>query len=375
MLREPGYVLVAYADRVMETSLWFAILLLTVLFAVLRLLVFITMRTFRGGQFFDAWRSRRGEAAAAGQTQRGLLLLAEGEWLEAKKLLVGSAQNAAQPIVNFLNAARAAHELGETDERDELLSRAQASTPGAEVAISLARARLQMESEQWEACRATLLPLRQQHARHPQILALLMRCYEALRDWQPLVDLVPELRKAKAADEVTLDAIERRAWAGLLDTADYAEIWRRLPRELKREPELVSAWAQRLITADEPAAAEQAVRKAINRNWHEGLVALYGCIASPRLSKQLAAAESWLKEHPDDPALLLALGRIAMMGGAWSKAREYLEASLRLEPAIATHGELGRLLNHLGEFIRGNEHLGMACVDLPNVQLPPRPGR
>ncbi len=375
LLRDPGYVSVAYADRVMETSLWFAILLLIVLYALLRCLIFVVVRILRGGHFFDAWRTRRSGGIAARQTLRGLLLLTEGEAAEAKKLLVSSARNAPIPFANFLHAARAAHELGDADERDDLLLRAEESTPGTEVAVALARARLQMEEQRWEECRAGLTRLRQQQARHPQLLALLMRCCEALEDWRALIDLLPELRKAKTDDEATLDALERRAWAGRLGDEDDADVWQRLPRELKREPEFIAARAQRLLVVGESAAAEQLVRKAINRDWHDDLADLYGRIASPHLSKQLAAAESWLGEQPDNPVLLLALGRIAMMGGAWSKAREYLEASLRLEPRVAVYGELGRLLNHLGEFIRGSEYLGMACTDLPSLPLPPRPGR
>ena len=48
MLRDPGYVLIAYAGRVMETSLWFAFALLIVLYAVLRCIVFIAARLVRG---------------------------------------------------------------------------------------------------------------------------------------------------------------------------------------------------------------------------------------------------------------------------------------------------------------------------------------
>ncbi len=375
MLRDPGYVLVAYADRVLETSFWFALLLLVLAYAVLRLFFFVALRTFRSGQFFDAWRARRSGGIATRQTERGLVLLAEGEWAEAKKLLTGSARGSALPFVNFLNAAQAAHELGNADERDELLLRAEEAAPGTEVAVSLARAHLQMEAQQWAVCRATLTQLRQRQPRHPRLLKLLAQCHEALEDWVAFIELLPELRKARAMEDPTLEAAERRAWAGRLETEDYADVWQRLPRELKREPELIAARARQLIVAGETAAAEQALRKALNRGWHDELIELYGRIAAPDPAKQLAAAQHWLKDRPEDPSLLLALGRIAMMGGFWSSARDYLEESLRLKPCVATHGELGRLLSHLGEFIRGSEHLGMACPELPNLRLPPRPGR
>ena len=375
MLRDPGYLLLAYAGRVLETSLWFAVALLIVLYVVLRCIVFVAVRLFQGKTVLGAWQAERGERGAQRQTVRGLLLLAEGQWAEAKRLLADAGRSAAMPFVNYSLAARAAHELGNEAERDELLADAEQSTSGSTAAVLMTRATLQMEKEQWQQCRTTLSELRERAPRHPRMLDMLRQCHEHLADWQAVLDLLPDLRKAKAADAKALEELQRRACIRRLDAGDSAEVWQRLPKELKRDPELTAARARRLLEAGDSAAAERVVRKTLERGWHEQLVSLYGRIPAPDLARQMAVAEGWLQEHDNDAALLLALGRIAMMNGAWSKAREYLESSLRLEPSVSVYGELGRLLTHLGEFIRGSEYLGRACADLPNLPLPPRPGR
>ena len=375
MLRDPGYVLVAYAGRIMETSVWFAFALLIVLYALLRCIVFMASRLIQGKSLLGAWRERRIESGARRQTLRGLLLYGEGQWADAKTLLAEAAQRAAMPLVNYLHAARAANELGDSAGRDELLARARETTPQAAAAVLLTRAELQMAAEQWEDSRATLLELREMSPRHPRMLDLLRQCHEHLEDWPAILELLPDLRRARAVDAEALAALERRAWAHRLEAAGDAETWQRLPKELKRDPEITLARVRSLAANGEHAAAERAARKALDRTWHDGLVEWYGRIPSPDLKRQLATAENWLDDHPDDAGLLLALGRIAMMDGAWAKAREYLEASLRLEPSSAVYGELGRLLNHLGEFIRGSEYLGKACAELPDLPLPPRPGR
>ena len=43
-------------------------------------------------------------------------------------------------------------------------------------------------------------------------------------------------------------------------------------------------------------------------------------------------AESWLKQHPDDAALLLTLGRLCAQQELWGKAQSYLDASIAVEP-------------------------------------------
>lgn len=375
MLRDPGYVLLAYAGRVLETSLWFAMAMLVVVYVALRCIAFVAVRLFQGKNILGAWRTERGERGAQRQTLRGLLLLAEGQWAQAKRLLAEAGHNATMPFINYSQAARAAHELGDEAERDEMLSRAEQSTSGAAAAVLMTRARLQMEAEQWQQCRATLAELRESSPRHPLMLDMLRQCHEQLADWQAVIELLPDLRRAKAADASVLEELQRRAWIHRLDAADHAEVWQRRPKELKRDPELTVAWAQCLLDAGDPPAAERAIRKALDRDWHEQLVMLYGRIPSPDLARQMVVAQGWLNDHANDAALLLTLGRIAMMNGAWSKAREYLEASLRQQPCVAVYGELGRLLTHLGEFIRGSEYLAKACTDLPNLPLPPRPGR
>ncbi len=372
MLRDPGYLMLAYAGRVLETSLWFAVAMLIVLYAALRVLVFVVTRLLQGRGVFGAQRAERG---AQRQTVRGLLALAEGQWAEAKRLLTGAGGSAAMPLVNYLHAAHAAHELGEATERDELLARAEQSTAHSKAAVLLTRARLQMAEEQWQDCRATLLELREQSPRHPLLLDMLRRCHERLEDWPALLELLPDLHKIGSGDKESTKALERRAWAHRLDADDHDEVWQRMPKDRKRDPELVLARARRILADGEPATAERLVRKSLDRSWHGQLVDLYGRIPSPDPARQMAYAEVWLRDQPDDAALLLALGRIAMMNGAWSKAREYLEASLRLQPSVAVYGELGRLLTHLGEFIRGSEYLGKACPELPNLPLPERPGR
>lgn len=373
MLRDPGYVMLAYGGRVMETSFWFAAAMLIVLYAILRVLMLVLVRLFQGRSLLDAWQAKRSDRDAQRQTVRGLLLLAEGQWTEAQRLLTGAAQRAATPLVNYLHAAEAAHKLGDAAGRDELLARAEQTTAGSAAAVLLTRAELQMAEGQWQNCRATLLELREQSPRHPLMLDMLRRCHEHLHDWPAVIELLPDLRKAGSTDIDSITALERSAWVHRLGRDDHIEVWRLVPKGFRRDPELVAARAKRILADGEPGTAERMVRKSLDRDWHGQLIDLYGQIPSPNLARQLAAAERWLQDHPDDAALMLALGRIAMMHGAWSKAREYMEASLGLEPSDVVHGELGRLLTHLGEFIRGSEHLGKACKELPNLPLPPRP--
>jgi HemY protein len=371
---DPGYVLVSYGDMALETSLWFALILLGAIYLLIRLIMFIFTRSLSGTGRVGRWLRQRKGRQAQQRTVQGLILMAEGQWADARKTLAASAREVDTPLINYLSAARAAHELGDTDGRDELLRLAHESTPGSRFAVGLTQAELQMSAGQWEQCLATLLQLKRaaSGSRHTQVLAMLARVYRELGDWAALIELLPEMRKRKIMTEDELADTERTAWCRRFASGkeDPEIVWQTVPRELKRDTDLVFAYASALLSGGSDDEAESTVRNALQHRWSEALVDLYGRIAGSDPERQLVTAEAWLKERPNDPRLLLTLGRVCLMNQEWAKAREYLETSLRLQRSPEVYGELGRLCVALGDEERGTEYLSRATVELPSLPLP-----
>lgn len=366
--RDPGYVLVAYADMSVETSLWFGLFLLLLAYMLLRFGGYLWSRFVRGGSGLAQWNRERRAQGARKQTVQGLLLSAEGRWSEAHKLLVAGARDAEMPLVNYLHAARSAQALGALEERDELLQRASEETPGSKVAVALTRVAFQLEADQHEQALATLLELQRESPRNPAVLAMLQRCYLALGDWQAILELAPDLRRQKALPQAELDATVRRAsLARLAQLADpeaagqFDVVWKLLSKSLQQDHELVAAAANVRCAQGRPQDAEQLLRDGLKRAWDDRLVDCYGHLDAD-LAAQLSTAESWLKDRPNDAHLLLALGRLAARNEQWDKAREYLEASLRGDPGREVYGELGHLCVKLGDAQRGAEYLARALT-------------
>ena len=59
LVRDPGYVLVAYADTVLETSLWVALGMVLLLYAVIRGVGFTIQKLTQGQSRVLRWRSGR----------------------------------------------------------------------------------------------------------------------------------------------------------------------------------------------------------------------------------------------------------------------------------------------------------------------------
>ena len=366
--RDPGYVLIAYADMSIETSLWFGVFALLLTYMLLRFGGYLWSRFILSGSGLLQWNRERLAQAARKQTVQGLLLSAEGRWSEGRKLLVAGARDAQMPLVNYLHGARAAQELGDYEGRDELLRRASEETPGSKVAVALTRVAFQLDAGQHEPALAALLELQRESPRNPAVLAMLQRCYVALGDWQATLELAPDLRRQKALPEDELDATLR--CAGLARLAQMADpdaagqfdaVWNLFPKALQHDPELVVAAANTRSTQGRPQDAEQLLRDGLKRAWDDRLVDGYGLVDAD-LAAQLDTAEGWLKDRPNSAPLLLALGRLAGRSEQWDKAREYLEASLRSNPGRDVYAALGHLCVKLGDAQRGAEYLARALT-------------
>lgn len=374
MVRDPGYVLVAYADTVMEMSLWAAVLVLIGFYLVVRGIAFVIGRTTQGQTRVLRWRSGRKARAARSQTVRGLLVMTEGRWADAQKLLLGAAENVETPLINYLNAARAAHELGDNAGRDEYLKRAHETTPGAKFAVTLTQAEFNIHEGRYEQALASLLNLRNRAPKHGAVLGMLARCYEALGDWQALAQMLGDVRKNKALPEAEISRMERAVWQATLRGEESANAqWKKLPRALRTDTELMHQWVDYLVAQKRDNDAEQAIRHILSQTWDGGLARVYGEIESDEAARQLVVAQGWMKERPNDADVALTAGRLCLRNEKFEQAREYFETSLRLEATDVVYGELGRLCVALGDTRRGTEYLLRSLGDLADLPQPTQP--
>jgi len=228
--------------------------------------------------------------------------------------------------------------------------------------------------------------MRERHPHNVQTLRQLQRLHQQRGDWSAVIRLLPELRKDKVLPTAELVELERRAWGENLALAAHQEeggavglqslnrAWQQLSSAQRQEPQLVLAYAEQLRQLGAQVEAEEVLRAALKRNYDSHLARLYGLVRGSDPSRQLHAAEGWLKDHPADPGLLLTLGRLCLQNSLWGKARDYLESSLRVQRNPEACAELARLLAQMGDTERSNqlfqEGLGLLDERLLAAPLP-----
>ncbi|SDU34018.1 HemY protein [Pseudomonas pohangensis] len=376
-----GYVLVAYQGFRFEASLWATLALLVAIWALFYGLRFLFGLLLGSLGLVNPWSGRNRSRRARISAEQGFVDLQEGRWARAQKHLQRAAEDAEQPLMYYLGAARAAQQLGQSAEADGLLERALTSQPKAELAVALAHAELQTARGDQAAALETLQVMHKRYPGNPQVLRELVQQYRSSADHSALLALLPQLHKSKALAAEELAVLEVQTWQGRLQAAAtqgtnalqaVTEAWQQMSSGLRRQPELLLGYCEALHRLGADDQAESLLRKALKQGYDARLVRLYGQLRSKDSAKQLQLAEGWLQQQPKDPLLLLSLGRLCLSCELWGKARDYFEASLLLQPDAENCAELARLLARIGDIGRSNqllqqglELMGQALPELP----------
>ncbi|SRR5579883_526107 len=356
IVQHQGYLLIVYQPWMVQMPVWFALLSAIVILVLFYLLItsvdFLQFWWFRVKNWFRFRREQR----LYSKTQLGLIMLIEARWKKAERLLLAGINQSVEPLLNYLGAARAAQEQAAYDRRDSYIKKAYDIAPDAELAIGITQADLELKQDQLEHAIATLNHLRTISPYHPRVLKLLEKAYVRSADWQHLLSILPEMRKAKLLTAEQLELFEKNMYIEILKAANMKSVdelhalWDQVPRRSKKQPDVVCEYVKQLSRfTNTRSEMEELIRKTIKYHWQPELVKIYGTLPFANLNRQLVIVGAWLKIYGSKPELLLTLGRLCVRVQLWGKAKDYFEKCLVLGPNKEAALEYGKLLEQLDE--------------------------
>ncbi len=362
--KDLGHISFTFADTAFETNLVvFGAAVLCALFAVM--LLAKSWHLLRNAFiYFGSKRQKRLIEKAHQSLSQGLIEYAEGRFEQAEKILLQQIKYSDNRLLVYLSAARAAQQLGAHERRDEYLRKAHLEAPKADVAIGLTKAELQLAHDQNEQALATLTQLNELSENHTYVLTLLANTYKHLHDWDNLKKILPALKKYTRLSAESFLSFEFIVCNGQLnnlakngDADQLINFWSATSHHLKTLPGIVEHYAKQLIAVDAAGEAEKTLRHYLNKNWEESSIILYSELDVMVDNKQLDMAENWLEDHQHNAWLLLALGKMCISRSLWGKAKNYLEASISINPMPENYLKLARLLEeHMDEPAAAQEY-------------------
>lgn len=358
IVAHPGVVAISVDGTALRMSLSLFVVLVTVAGLVLSWLLHTLWRLLTLRARVRRWREARQRRRALERVESGLLALAAGDYARAERLLGRGSQRSK---LQYLAAAQAAHAQQASERRDALLALAAGGTPEETLALGVRRAEMLLDDGNPEAAETALAPLLARHADNPAVLLLRQRLLSRTGREEELAALLPTLRKRKLHPPARLDELEaelavRRLRASGSTPDALAQRWSGLGKTARQNPVVVAAYARALLALKAHAAAEEVLRKALDAHWDARLLALYGELDANDVRGALTRAERWRDAHPEDPGLLLALGRLCLSQRLWGKARGYLESLVALAPSALAWRLLADACEALGETALAERH-------------------
>jgi len=359
-----GYVLLVFPPWRAEVSLNLLILALIGLFMAFYAVMRVFSATFGLPKRVREYRARQQRDKAGLVFQDAVRLLFEGRFGQAMKKAAEAHGAGTAPGLSALIAARAAQRMREPAKQQYWLEHAKTDDPRTEAATLMLDAEMANEERRFDAALAALEKLQGKQGRHIAALRLELRARQGAGDWDGVIKLVRQLAKRDALpDEVVGEILTQAHLASIakrgVDERRLISYLRNLPNE-ERGRRVVLAAARALNALGANGEAQKLIESALDATgddaWQPELLVIYGRLSDGELPARIAKAEAWLRRHPDDALLLMALGRMCQRQRLWGKAQSYLEASLSVEVTQEAHLELARLFDQLGKSEEANKH-------------------
>lgn len=318
-----GYVLIAYGNTVFEMTLWVAIFLVVVIFALLYFSLRFINVVHHGPQKLKRYWRYYSLAKSQRYINRGLLRLLEKNWVKAENHFAKAIT--LQPkhrssLVAYLAIAYVANAQRKHDKVTSYLNQAQkyyGNRAKNLLTLQIFKQYLLMTNHQYEEALAFICALRVAYPRHKLLIENLKTIYLSQQDWYNLKKILPIVKKYNILSNDEFISLKSKTylelWKDCLKLNDKTEIvnfWRKLPYDLRYNHEFADLYIDFLHKNYSVAKAEKFLLKFLQKNWHALIVAKYGLLNSDDPWKQLNTLEAYLDKYPQEKELFLALSRV-----------------------------------------------------------------
>ena len=359
--QDPGYLLVTWGDWQVETSVWLALSALMLSIVLLWFILRALRTTLRVPRALRRWLGLRSARGAQRRADKGFAAFFEGHWDVAEKALKKGGSPDEQTLLHPLYAALAALRRGESARALTLLEQAETEGSAPVSLITLVRAECHLRAGATHDAERSLEQLSASERKTPRAKALRAELAYVQRDWQPLTELLADVRRAGIVPEEQMQVWEREGWMGLLSEADDAastavSVWKRAPDALKAPGQPLWPALLDILRQDAQADALQTQADALQKILQERLqqhcepVTLEAMSGLP--DKQLLKIKKALERRRDEDsegrchAVLARIARIE--GDAEAEVALWADAHAR-RPSASYAAGWADCLRHQGK--------------------------
>jgi len=362
---DPGYVVLVYPPWRMEISFISFVLMMVGLVVGGVVLLRLALLTLNLPSIVRAQRERRAAKRRDENFVGGLKAYTEYRYQDAEQSLGQWQGDDLRFGLARVLAARAAQEMRAVPQRERHLQ--EATEHGAELAAQLFEAEARLDAKDAAAALVAINRAKEIAPQHTALLRLELKARQLTGQWDEVDRLIDALMRGNALEPGIAMQNRRMAYAENLkrraeDDRGLLEYWKKIPADFKVDPWVARAAARAFMQRGGHDTALDVLEAALNREWHEDLVALYGDARGSNPARQIEQAEKWLHARPRDAQLLLSLAQLCSVQQLWGKAQSYLEASLAIAGSAEGHIRMAELKTQSGQPSEACQHYQKALA-------------
>jgi len=349
---DPGYVVLVYPPWRMEISFISFVLLVAGLVVGGVMLLRLAALTLNLPRIVREQRERRAARKRDDNFVGGIAAYTEYRYQDAEQSLGQWQGDGVRMGLARVLAARAAQEMRAVAQRDRHLQ--EATQHGAELAAQLFEAEACLDAKDAAAALVAISRAKEIAPQHTALLRLEFKARQLTGQWDEVERLLDLLMRSNGLEQNVALQSRRVTYAENLkrraeDDRGLLEYWKKIPANFKADAWVARAAARAFAQRGGHDTALDVLEAALNREWHEELVALYGELRGSSPTRQIEQAEKWLRTHPRDAQLLLTLAQLCSVQQLWGKAQSYLEASLAIAPSAEGHIRMAEFKTQSGQ--------------------------
>lgn len=332
LINYKGYFLVVLESGTFQLSIFGLLVSLMVLFLAGWLTLWTIRKLIRLTSGSQNWLFGLGQRKKQKAFKGGLISLAEGNYLEARRQFKKIEREDFDGI-NLLAAAEAEAQLNNKPEARTLWDKA-ARIEKTQVAAHLCILRDLIAENECKQALTYINNLSEKLKSNPAIIRLWARCLSNAQQFSQLKSMLPDWKKALGE--------EYSYWLLQSSKGEFAEIaskegaiklkqyWQSLPRAARKESAQRAAYAQQLIEQGMFEDAQTILVESQKSGPHPDLLPLFRQLKNPQPTAAKKLLESWLKQDDSDVEILSTLGELAFQSGDFVLAEKALSRAIKL---------------------------------------------
>ena len=345
----PGHISIYYKDFVVDISLVFFLLCLSIFLVS----IYILSKVLGAPGFLlnKAKNSKRDKSNKL--LENSILSMSKGDYHNAQRNALKALPSCDNPVLAYTQIIQAYDSQNKHKERDEWIKKAHEKLSHAETHILLIQANTQLKSSNYESAKVTLEKINKIEPDNTIAAGLLADLQIKFSEWKQLENNLALLKSLNRTEEEKLFELELVSISELIKDAKTSDVlkktWKGASSSVKENSYLVDTYCKKLKELNENEIAEKILLNFLKKTFDEILIYTYISLNQDQSDKVIKKISQLQKRYVNNSKLMRIHAEVLMKDQRWKEAKECIEKAIEIDPDSSNYFILGEILFHFGK--------------------------